>query len=380
MARLCVVCCSNSVNCQMLLAGNTYIDALLNKNKMNSIRFKFLTFLLCFCVLVSCSNEFETTRVVKEGMGLVELPCDSIYFEGDVFKPRKIMLLNQFVVIYDDVSEGFIKVFDPSDENKQVASWGRLGDGPGSNFDYVDRNSMEVVNNQLCFMTHPFYCRYIFNSAKNFLEMSYCDLSFVGDEIGRVSFVEKERYLIQPYPSKGGGSPSFLYANCGSSEKTFNGFGNFPNFNRFGFESFEEIQSFYLKSTAINPTSKRFFAFYRNIDRVELFDANGNVMQTSSFSGKEESEVSGSDKKVYFVDAYPTEEYAYALYLNRSESEMSQSLDRIKSELLVWSWDGNLVSRYQLNGPVFNIAIDEKNGILYGLQYSESHPFIQCEL
>lgn len=350
------------------------------KIKMNSPRFKLLTFLLCLCVLISCSNEFEISRKLKEEVELVVLPCDSVYFEGDVFKPRKLMLLNQLVIVYDDVSEGFIKVFDPSDENRRIASWGRLGDGPGSNFDYVDRNSMEVVDNQLCFMTHPFYYRYSFNSLKNFLETSYCDLSFVGDEIGRVSFVENEKYLIQPYPSKGGNSPSFLYANCGSSEKTFNGFGKFPSFNRFGFESFEDIQSFYLKSTAINPVSKRFFAFYRNMDRVELFDANGNMMQSSSFSGKEESEVSGPDKTVYFVDAYPTEEYAYTLYLNRPESEMSQSLDRIKSELLIWSWDGELISRYQLNGPVFNITVDEKNGLVYGLQYSESHPFVRYSL
>ncbi|MFK8163012.1 MAG: BF3164 family lipoprotein [Lewinella sp.] len=339
-------------------------------------------FVLLICILItSCDNE----SIKAEGSGGNIVLIDSlngvpVSTSSLILAPDKIFILRDKLIIFDKKTDKVFNVFNIYENLEFVNSWGLIGEGAEDTFEYIDRNSMSVFHGELGFLAYPEYHFYNIDDAGVFTKKNSCNLIFVNGDINRMVPLGTDKFIMQPFPFLGIESPEFVVPECGPLPQVVDSIGSFPNADKISFSSLDEIQYFYLKSAAVHPDNGTLMAFYRYLDKVVLYSEGGQLLSENSVSNRKMNEVRGPDRRVYFMEAYSTGNFVYVLYLDKTDFELGQSFSSINTELQVWDWEGELVARFTLDGPIFTFAVDQENNTVYGLQYSEEEPIVRFDL
>lgn len=88
------------------------------------------------------------------------------------------------------------------------------------------------------------------------------------------------------------------------------------------------------------------------------------------------------ESKVHFIDLRATNQFVYALYVGRTGAETRRTNGiGLKNKLQVIDWEGNLKKQYELDQPIRWFDIDEKRGLLVGInELSEEEPLVRYAL
>ncbi len=127
----------------------------------------------------------------------------------------------------------------------------------------------------------------------------------------------------------------------------------------------------------LSPSHDRIWVFHNFIDRVDIFDRNLKLI--NSFSGpdqykpsyqlysREESSVVFKDHKLFraYLSAFATKNAVYAIFDEKNNVSLKEYVPK-PVELFKFSWNGDLLCRYQLDRYVYHFTIDSKGKYLYG--------------
>jgi hypothetical protein len=80
-------------------------------------------------------------------------------------------------------------------------------------------------------------------------------------------------------------------------------------------------------------------------------------------------ENTGLEKRTYYADMEVTNDYIYMLYMNQEYDE-SYEVEK-EMEIHVFDWHGNPFCKYIVTEYIIAMAVDEKNGCIYGLSQNE---------
>lgn len=128
----------------------------------------------------------------------------------------------------------------------------------------------------------------------------------------------------------------------------------------------------YLKNMVAHPYENKFAAFYAYFRKVRIIDSDGNILH---------------DLDVQIPDIFPdyslepftqttayasypcaTDKFIYSLCHNENISSLSKSIP----EIHIWDWSGNLRLRLILDRHLDVFAVDEINGIIYGMDLNDT--------
>jgi hypothetical protein len=119
--------------------------------------------------------------------------------------------------------------------------------------------------------------------------------------------------------------------------------------------------------------------------RLDFFDLKGEYLHSSVFENPESLEEAiarhqEDDIKRYIGDIKSDTDKIYALNMNFYSNKKNIE-QNIKSELLLFKWNGTPIKRYQLDRFIPVFAVDSKNQCIYGYApYEPDYPIIKYKL
>lgn len=144
--------------------------------------------------------------------------------------------------------------------------------------------------------------------------------------------------------------------------------GNFP-------ETF--IPYLFTSSLTTNKENGRTALAYYLYDILDIYDNQGELIRRIKGSAnidfpeiKAGSGSFSSDKAtLYYDDIYSTDNYIYSLYYGFTESSLEdpEKRNELYSKVIVYSWEGDIVDRYKIDGIVTSICV-AGDSLLYGLR------------
>lgn len=153
----------------------------------------------------------------------------------------------------------------------------------------------------------------------------------------------------------------------------------------------EFFTAFYNGPVAVKPDRSRLVMHSNYFNQFEIYDPNGRLLRIVRF-GRDaapafmSSEPTPPTLKLHYLDFAVTNERIYAVWAGMSASEFEAffdegRLDRLNTELHVYSWEGTLTDRYQLNYPVKEIAVTGSGDRIFGINFlSEEEPIVVFDL
>lgn len=132
----------------------------------------------------------------------------------------------------------------------------------------------------------------------------------------------------------------------------------------------------------VSPTNDRIWVFHQCINRIDIY--NQNLELLNSLIGPERSDVSyelGAFGGIVFKDykffesylsAFATENAVYAVFTGKNNVPYREYVNPKPVEVFKFSWDGELLSRYQLDRYVCNFSVDNEGKHLYGVVKNKS--------
>lgn len=139
-------------------------------------------------------------------------------------------------------------------------------------------------------------------------------------------------------------------------------------------ESF--ITAFNRADIAMKPDQSRFVVAMKHYDRLDIFGKNGEVINSvrhpERYREYNATEVYApntrfklEDRFDYYQRVVTTDNYIYALYYNRNMREFNDEMGE-GVEIRVFDWDGEPKFLLKCPDNLLLIAVDEKNGFMYG--------------
>jgi hypothetical protein len=132
----------------------------------------------------------------------------------------------------------------------------------------------------------------------------------------------------------------------------------------------------FLSSLASNPNFTKFASAMLYFNRIDIFDKNGNII--NSYEGKNnitKTEIDGffsteignyANIKKYYSGTTSSGNFIYTIYYNKKASKSAESLP---VKIRIFNWNAELVCELNIPNHLTSIAIDEKNGIMYGVAF-----------
>jgi len=132
----------------------------------------------------------------------------------------------------------------------------------------------------------------------------------------------------------------------------------------------------FLSSLASNPNFTKFASAMLYFNRIDIFDKNGNII--NSYEGKNnitKTEIDGffsteignyANIKEYYSGTTSSGNFIYTIYYNKKASKSAESLP---VKIRIFNWNAELVCELNIPNHLTSIAIDEKNGIMYGVAF-----------
>jgi hypothetical protein len=175
---------------------------------------------------------------------------------------------------------------------------------------------------------------------------------------------------------------TFLYANS-VQESVGNCYLSFYNTNRKHIynktELFEnnfdrdqsDINLFRLK---ISPKKNKILFLGTYISRIGILSLNHersyDIQMYNYVNEKSEFNINSIDNTIYYLDACVTEDFIYALYLDKSPNIYLSDSNEFNTEIHVFNWEGQAIGKIVTNTNIMHLELDEINNCLYGFKAS----------
>jgi hypothetical protein len=133
-----------------------------------------------------------------------------------------------------------------------------------------------------------------------------------------------------------------------------------------------KYNTLYVSSIGMKSDKTRIASAMCSFDRIDIFKMDGEL-EKSVYNGieipdnvTEYLEESDSRKlNMYYSGIFTSNDYIYALYYGQPFSEYG--LTSVPTQIRIFNWKGTPLSKIDVEDYLFNFTIDEKNGIMYGV-------------
>ena len=149
-------------------------------------------------------------------------------------------------------------------------------------------------------------------------------------------------------------------------------------------------QQAYQSKLKPNPSRTRWVVATRHADRLEIFDAAGNLLAqgdrpvgfepTYSAEGGEAGQArmtSDEDLRFGYIDVTTTEDRIYGLFSGRTRAEGRANYG---TRVHVFDWDGNLLDVMELDSPIIAVAAAPEGDVLYGIRHEPMPAIVRYPL
>ena len=141
----------------------------------------------------------------------------------------------------------------------------------------------------------------------------------------------------------------------------------------------EKWESFFCNMT-VRPDEERVFVAYMQTDLVEIYDGQGNLLHRMHgpdgfFPVKNEREVAGGQRKVMSTAGETRDAYFYpvafddeiwTVYSGKAFDPQDHAA-YLMDKVFVFDWNGRAQRLYRLDIPIYTLAIDRQQRIIYGV-------------
>lgn len=334
------------------------------------------TIMICGC---SFNKEFDKEVDSKSIDTIYLSESRKVFNENFIFVERMENIDDKYLVLVDPQDDKIFKVFNlPKLDFKYMV--GDEGRGPNeitsaasvsaflmpnsSGFEIYNPDTWEVQSYDLAEdgleQTHTFKLSYEFQ-MENLNGLKKINNSLYIAESGLIT----------------GQAPSYEFiALKPDYTKTQFTFGDYPKSNYTGFERKNKFQSLY----TVNTENKSIAAFRVSMNELFIYDGKGKLKSRVIIKDDESANNSSSSEIMYRIGAISTNSFIYAIYFGAGEEQAAEIDENYKTIIEVWDWNGNMISKIQLNKPVTDFAVSEKYNKLYGMSYFYPDTLYEYEL
>ena len=175
------------------------------------------------------------------------------------------------------------------------------------------------------------------------------------------------------------GEHTARFARLSLPDRSIDYLGNYPNEPTDQEQDTTFLGMMYTVKPVVKPSADRFALAYEHTDLLEIYDTTGVLLSssrgpdglTAQFSiGKGQARpIPGKTRKTV-TDVKATEEEIWVLYAGELlyDEARNANPDVNKSdEIHVYDWNGQLLRRYELNEPVYRIALVPGQQRIFGI-------------
>lgn len=329
-----------------------------NKKSTNLLINKYFCIISLVFFIISCTSSDRTVikmREIDATLTGTEVPISTF-----IYKPRGIALTNDKLVIHDDIEENKFKFFSyPNIE--YLFSWGKKGKGPDE-IRFVSSSGFGATDSTFRFLEIDVLKEYKVNPDNKINLVHRTSLMNTLGPLNGFNVLDDSLYLATLVDELDPSSEHvFLFPNGARGQS----FGTLPEEN-LEFDFFTQKAIYYHKTNVINESERKIMVFYVRLNLMKIYNYEGELIKEVEFNGY----TMGKKKPSYwttFSAPYGTDKFVYVFYTNDIKGENLDDLRSITPELLVWSWDGELVKRFVLDKPVIWFVVSEKYGKIYGI-------------
>jgi hypothetical protein len=322
---------------------------------------KIKSFIFCLLYLsVSCSSiEPETINATLPNAE--RLSGTSVKTPVSMLNQKAMTVVDDKLVVFDRVNDGMFKVFKLP-ESIHLYSWGRTGRGPDE-FISIDPNFFRSYSNHLELMDIGVLKR--FEIYENYFKaLKSSNLPKLQNPLNSIQKLNDSIYVAD---NEMEADNEHILININKNE-IVKEFGEYPKDNLHAKSNLERYQ-IYLKYVISNPKENKFAVFYESFPKVKYYNSKGELLKSVSIEEGPNFKYSVENKSqnvIYFSFPYATENYIYAVRVNKTEDQVAQNFEAYEPEIIVWTWNGDLVARYILDKPITRFAVSESHKKLYG--------------
>lgn len=296
------------------------------------------------------------------------LAGEPIQLEG-VFCPYSIHLYDTILCIKDKCSDKFFHFYD-TNSNRKIAEFGSKGKGPGE-FGSVP---YFIFQRQV-----PSEKKYLVTWDLNYVAKYISIMDIINGDFNEIGTIK-----IPPVP---GIQRIFLFdfSNAIISSISQDGRLALYDINQSNYSWVQNHTKISNKSITnydrcevdnellvISPSGKHVVGCSRYLGRINFYDNSLNII--TSYQKKniiQNIEFSGGPQggtPITYNDIEATNNYVYILDVNTTLKDWRKVTGQVTSTVLVFTWDGSLECRLELNHSLSQFVVDENNNKIYGIE------------
>lgn len=325
------------------------------------------------CILFLCSCNSKTTHIKNSERfnysdfgNSLKLISEDVILEDAPLKFDRIYLFDSILCVKNIHSEFLFSFYDIKRKIK-ITDCFRFGNGPE---DFIHPEIIDYENGIVWILDYQKQKLFSYNLN------SLCDNKLIPNkEVSFNAFLQYATLLKDKIASVNytpGHKRITLYSFDGDSLDTK---GDFPIDEDLGFMGTLETCQSYI---ATNTHKNKIYLFYKRSDLVEIYDTDGTLLKRKHGpehfmskmqeydAGEGNTKVAPSSKEYYdgYFNPRNVGEDFFVLY---SGKENTKEPNYLMNQLFVFDNDGCPVKRFILDTPIFNLAVDSTNHIIYGI-------------
>lgn len=345
---------------------------------LNQIRMKYSFIILLIILLTACQEkETKKTIIIENFEEKKALTGKLVYLDKMPLITEKIIIAGSFLIIQNPI-DNKVPMFYVYNKNDYafLGSFGAKGGGPNEFSSQNPRmtGQYEIIDNSICiWVIDQFKCKLInltksISIKKTVIEKKITTPKsiFIGSEI-----------LMLPDGDMFGSCMNqdgrFFYYESKSKKTNWTPF--FPKVKNPPIQK-EQMHNLYYGPLRINKSGSTIVSALTYFKRIDVFNKDAEFQFSLSFEDSPTDPAFSINKKpetfkYYYMDVYVSENYIYALNLNKSEKQLRERDFKRASEIHVFTIDGKAVSSYTLDYFIGAFTVDEENKCIWGIRMQE---------
>lgn len=316
-------------------------------------------------VLAIIASACQTTSRTKEiSLGTsINLYGDAKEIGVDLYRPSKMYILDNHLIIFDDVKKNIFKIFSiPSMEYRY--SYGHIGEGP-KEFRNISKDCINITDGIEILQSNKLY-KYFLTDSTFIKDNSQLILTSISP-INNFCRINDSLYIFNNSISKEN-THEFASLNVATAEETR--FGKIDNSEIQIKNNDIEVSKYLSKAICHSNDARRFAAFYYHRPIFKIYNDQQELLQTVTLN--DHIHQGFNPELIYFTEPFATDQHIYVMWICKSKKDVGMDLEGYRPDILVFNWEGQLVNRFTLNKPVITFAVVEKTQKLYAVSFMDT--------
>jgi|GEM_PF-1510512 hypothetical protein len=291
--------------------------------------------------------------------------------EKTVFDPKFIEVSDTLLLIVDNNTKEIFQFFDLSNFSK-VASFGNKGEGPGevSTPAFINHNSF-IDNDRF---------EYLDWGRKTLSVYSLEQILSTDEPVSvkeymlppKIISVQRAVFLEDNTVIGIGGIRDGKLVKASMTNDSVLAVTPYTPLQENALE-YATVGYIYTGEITINKEKEEIVVIMPRFKMIEFYDYNLNLLRDVRFEENpktllgENGSSARSETMRYYNDLAISGEHIYALYLGNELGSYRAGEEIKNSEIHIFDWEGNPIKKLALNTNLSRIAVDKKNGRIFGI-------------